>query len=46
MDRDLMNRLVEGLQSDLKNLIIETRKKHPAIKDVSINHYILNYTLS
>ena len=39
-----MNRLVEGLQSDLKNLIVETRKKHPQIKDVSVPNCLTSFS--
>ena len=36
MERDQVNRLLDGLQSDLKTLIGEARKKYPSVKEVSI----------
>ena len=41
MDRDQVNRLVEGLQGDLKSLILETRKKYPTVKEVT--YYFLHF---
>ncbi|XP_046459681.1 protein MON2 homolog isoform X3 [Daphnia pulex] len=33
MDKDQVNRVIEGLQSDLKTLILETRKKYTSVKE-------------
>nr|CAH0104416.1 unnamed protein product [Daphnia galeata] len=33
MDKDQVNRVIEGLQSDLKTLILETRKKYSSVKE-------------
>lgn len=35
MDKDQVNRVIEGLQSDLKTLILETRKKYTSVKEVN-----------
>jgi hypothetical protein len=35
MDKDQVNRIIEGLQSDLKTLILETRKKYTSVKEVN-----------
>lgn len=45
MDRDLTNKLLEGLVNDLKALLLETKKKHPQIKEVREDlHYIIHMT--
>ena len=38
MDKDQVNRVIEGLQSDLKTLILETRKKYTSVKEVKEIH--------
>lgn len=34
MDKEQFNRLLDGLQSDLKALVVEARKKYPSVKEV------------
>jgi len=36
MDKDLVNRFLEGIQLDLKNLVLESKKKYPTIKEVNL----------
>ncbi|KAI9558503.1 hypothetical protein GHT06_015291 [Daphnia sinensis] len=35
MDKDQVNRILEGLQNDLRTLIVETRKKYASVKEAS-----------
>ncbi|KZS11860.1 MON2 protein, partial [Daphnia magna] len=35
MDKDQVNRILEGLQNDLRTLIVETRKKYTSVKEAS-----------
>lgn len=47
MDKDQVNRVIEGLQSDLKTLILETRKKYSSVKEVkTIDHIKINASVS
>ena len=47
MDKDQVNRVIEGLQSDLKTLILETRKKYSSVKEVrTIENIIINASVS
>ncbi len=47
MDKDQVTKLIEGLQSDLKTLILETKKKYPTVKEVIIrnNYYCIWYSM-
>lgn len=36
MEREQTNKLLEGLQLDLKNLHLEGKKKYPQVKEVTI----------
>lgn len=46
MDKDQVNKILEGLQNDLKALILETRKKYTSVKEVTIQLFFslhINY---
>lgn len=40
-----MNKLMEGLVSDLKNLLIEAKKKHPQVKEVGLTIIMMSFVL-
>lgn len=41
MDKDQVNRILEGLQNDLRTLIVETRKKYTSVKEVTVQLFLI-----
>ena len=41
-----MNRFLEGIQLDLKNLVLESKKKYPTVKEVNLKTCKLTITPS